>query len=197
MLSMPGKQGFYYKQSYAPPLKRQVSQPPTLYSPLSYTNQLKYRESQKKQRSGSYYSRTRINTCSYIKQTGSDYVAVPFYDRNYPGYNPEFRFASKPNLTTHQSTFKNLPQLHVGTHKKPLCKYSPQASRSRLLPDDFKSYYVNRSVIDIGDRESQYKKQYVSTHTNNYGKLRPLTPMTKNSAIFAYKCQWEHKLRDQ
>ena len=36
--------------------------------------------------------------------------------------------------------------------RKPLTKYAPDSQRSRLPYPDFKQYYVNRSVLEIGNR---------------------------------------------
>jgi hypothetical protein len=52
--------------------------------------------------------------------------------------------------------------------------------------EDFKSYYVNRSVLEIGQRNSRDIKHYITTNNNEYGR-KTAAHHHVNPAIRAYK----------
>ena len=51
--------------------------------------------------------------------------------------------------------------------------------------DDFKRYYVNRSVVELGDRTGADKKRFTSTNKNEYGRKKAAHGHV-NPAISAY-----------
>lgn len=80
-------------------------------------------------------------------------------------------------------TFKVRPTLHAGMARKPLEKYHPNAHRSRLTSPTVVMPYKNSSQIVIGDRSSYYKRQFVTTMTNNFNN--PKSALTSNPGITA------------
>jgi len=67
--------------------------------------------------------------------------------------------------------------------RKPLEKYHPNATRSRLASPTVVMPYKNSSQIVIGDRSSNYKRQFVSTQTNTFGN--PKNALTSNPGIIS------------
>ena len=60
------------------------------------------------------------------------------------------------------------PSLHVGVLGKPLERYDPNAPRSRMPEPTIVMPYKNSSQVQIGDRSTSYKRQYVSTYSNSF-----------------------------
>ncbi len=64
--------------------------------------------------------------------------------------------------------------------------YIPEAQRSRLPGPDFKAYYVNRSIVELGDRSVPNKKQWVTTTRNYHTGLQPVNMPMNNPGITAF-----------
>lgn len=77
--------------------------------------------------------------------------------------------------------FKVRSNLHAGMTRKPLEPYHPNAHRSRLPSPTIVMPYKNSSQIVIGDRSSNYRRQFVSTTTNTFNK--PNASLTSNPGI--------------
>ena len=55
---------------------------------------------------------------------------------------------------------------HCGVVKKKLCRYNPNAVRSRLPQATIVMPYKNSSQIVIGDRSNTYARRFVSNNKN-------------------------------
>jgi len=76
-------------------------------------------------------------------------------------------------------TFKPRANLHAGMIRKPLEPYHPNAARSRLPSPTIVMPYKNSSQIVIGDRSSFNKRQFTTTHGNNF--VKPVNSMTQQN----------------
>ena len=74
---------------------------------------------------------------------------------------------------------------------KPLEPYHPYAHRSRLPTANIIMPYRNASSIVIGDRSSDYKRQFATFNQLNYPKHK-LTDATTNGGILATRTKWFH-----
>jgi len=76
--------------------------------------------------------------------------------------------------------------------KKPLEPYNPFSFRNRLPQATVVMPYKNSSQIVIGDRCSDYKKQWVTTN----GQAMPVHKLgtsQANSGIIAAQAKWMHR----
>uniref|UniRef100_A0A7S3N1R5 Uncharacterized protein n=1 Tax=Euplotes harpa TaxID=151035 RepID=A0A7S3N1R5_9SPIT len=90
--------------------------------------------------------------------------------------------------------FKVRNNLHAGMLKKPLVKYDPNAHRSRLPSPTVVMPYKNASSIVIGDRCSDDRRLYVTSHKNTFNKVSDLN--TSNGGIIASKTKWKKHLQE-
>lgn len=79
--------------------------------------------------------------------------------------------------------------------EKPLAPYNPLALRSRLKTPDFKQYYVNRSIIEIGNRTIADKKHYTTTNRNEMGRKPHKYYLSKNPGILSAQIQFDKNLK--
>jgi len=82
----------------------------------------------------------------------------------------------------------------MGT-EKPLEIYNPNAQRSRLKTPDLKQFYVNRSVIEIGNRNVVDKKHYMTTNLNQIGRKPHKYYVSKNPGIISSQIRWDNSLK--
>lgn len=80
--------------------------------------------------------------------------------------------------------------------KKPLEPYNPLSFRNRLPQPTVVMPYKNSSQIVIGDRCSDYKKQWV-TMNQQYLPRHQLGTSQANSGIIASQASWMHRKQAQ
>ena len=73
---------------------------------------------------------------------------------------------------------------------KPLFRYNPDSTRSRLPIPTIVMPYKNASQITIGDRHSVYKKHFTTTNRNMMS--RHARPVSANPGIAAERTKWTH-----
>ena len=94
-----------------------------------------------------------------------------------------------------QSAYGKRGFLHAGMPRKPLEPYSPFAHRSRLPTAGVVMPYRNASSIVIGDRSSDYKRQFATLNKLNYPKHK-LEDATTNPGILATQNKEFHERKD-
>lgn len=107
-------------------------------------------------------------------------VCVAFPNPNKKPVDTKKNASSEVTSMAHE-TFKVRPMLHAGMARKPLEPYHPNAHRSRLPSPTVIMPYKNSSQIVIGDRSSNYKRQFVTTTSNLFSS--PKQAITANPGI--------------
>ena len=82
--------------------------------------------------------------------------------------------------------------MHVGMENKPLMKYNPEAYRSRLQERTVVMPYKNSSQVVIGNRESNDKTLYKTTHKGYY-VVHPLNTAIANPGILSELTKKAHR----
>ena len=154
----------------------------TIHDPDKYWNN-------KMAKSSTYFKQTRVQTCSHVLFKNGKAIAVSFPLQNTRGSNKQKLPETK---SVAQSTYSRRGTLHAGMPVKPLEPYSPNAHRSRLPTAGVVMPYRNASSIVIGDRSSDYKRQFTSLNRVTYPRHR-LDDATTNGGILATKTRWFHK----
>jgi hypothetical protein len=80
--------------------------------------------------------------------------------------------------------------------RKPLERYNPNATRSRLPTASIVMPYKNSSQIVIGDRASDYRRQFSTMNSINYARPN-LEDMTTNGGIVSTKTRWMHDRKNK
>lgn len=131
-----------------------------------------------------------MRTCSLIKQQGTHFSAIPFYDKR---NNKEYPTPSTVANSWNSHTYSNKGNEHAGMGKeKTLGPYKPELKRSRLESSSFIPPYRNSSVIELGNRSNRDDKHWKSTYRNNFvGKWNVLS---SHPGIQAARNKWERHL---
>ncbi|CAI2373873.1 unnamed protein product [Moneuplotes crassus] len=153
----------------------------TIHDPSKYWNT-------KMTKSSNYFKQTRVQTCSHVLYKNGKAIAVAF------PLDKAAKKASKLPETKSitQATYARKGNLHAGMPVKPLMPYHPNAHRSRLPTATVVMPYRNASSIVIGDRSSDYRRQFTSHNRITYPKHR-LEDATTNGGILATKTKWTHR----
>ncbi|KAL4483942.1 hypothetical protein ABPG72_013948 [Tetrahymena utriculariae] len=168
-----------------------------------YSVALQFNGDHKREKSADIFNENRISTCSFVKRKGNDYEAVPFYARPLTAANLASTAETIMNkslykTSTNTDAYRTRALSHAGMgSSKPLEPYNPNAQRSRLPSQDFKQYYVNRSVIEIGDRNSFDKKHYLTTNRNEMGRQPHKNFVSKHPGITTYQIKWDKYLKQK
>ena len=139
--------------------------------------------------SSSFFKKTRVQTCSHVLYKNGKAIAVSFPLKKTGARNKD-KLPETKSVT--QSTYSRRGNLHAGMPVKPLEPYHPTAHRSRLPTPTIVMPYRNASSIVIGDRSSDYKRQFASYNRITYPKHR-LDDATTNGGIIATRSKWFHK----
>ena len=140
-------------------------------------------------KSSNYFKQTRVQTCSHVLYKNGKAIAVAFpLEKTKAKNNP--KLCETKSIT--QSTYSRRGNLHAGMPVKPLETYHPNAHRSRLPTPTVVMPYRNASSIVIGDRSSDYKRQFASYNKITYPKHR-LDDATTNGGILATRTKWFHR----
>ena len=94
-----------------------------------------------------------------------------------------------------QSAYGKRSFYHAGMPVKPLEPYHPNAHRSRLPTASVVMPYRNASSIVIGDRSSDYKRQFATHNRLSFPKHK-LDDATTNGGILATKTKWFHQRKE-
>ena len=128
------------------------------------------------------FKNTKIASCSSILSKNGQNVCLAFSNGAPKPIDLNQKKSSETSSLSAQH-FQVREQLHAGMMKKPLEPYHPNSFRSRLPKPTVVMPYKNSSQIVIGDRSTYYKRQYISTNQNTFGKPKPFE--TCNSGIIA------------
>ena len=140
-------------------------------------------------KSSNFFKATRVQTCSHVLYKNGKAIAVAFPLEKTAAKNKPKLFETK---SISRSTYSRRGTLHAGMPVKPLVPYHPNAHRSRLPTPTVVMPYRNASSIVIGDRSSDYKRQFTSNNRINYPQHR-LDDATSNGGILATKTKWFHR----
>ena len=154
----------------------------TIHDPEKYWNN-------KMAKSSTFFKQTRVQTCSHVLYKNGKAIAVAFPLQKTAAQNKQ-KLPEGKSVTG--QTYCRRSNLHAGMPVKPLEPYHPYAHRSRLPTPTVVMPYRNASSIVIGDRSSDYKRQFTSMNRINYPKHR-LDDATTNGGILATKTRWFHK----
>ena len=143
-------------------------------------------------KSSPFYKDAKILSWSHVLVKNGQSVAVPF-KAPAPPQDVHLRRSSE-TLSVAKDAHKVRNNLHAGMLSKPLEKYSPNAHRSRLPSPTVIMPYKNSSSIVIGDRSSEDRRLYVTSHKNTFNKNQNLN--TSNGGIIAAKTKWRRHLQD-
>jgi len=151
----------------------------------------------KMEKTAPFFRETKVQTCSHVLMKGGQAVAVP-YPHKATGYKAKNSYVNQKRLPestgfTHE-TYKVRPNLHAGLLTKPLEPYNPNAHRSRLPQATVIMPYKNASQIVIGDRSSDYKRQFVTSQKNKF--TATVAQPISNPGILAERTKWQHHLQD-
>ena len=133
-------------------------------------------------------------TCSHIK-TAIDgrSIAVAFPLKKTGWKNPA-SFQNMPKSAETESLMRSTHcsqnNLHAGMMHKPLFRYDPGSTRSRLPIPTIVMPYKNASQITIGDRHTVYKRHFTTTNRNMM--LKHARPASANPGIAAERARWQH-----
>ena len=121
----------------------------------------------KNAKSAALFKNTKVASCSQILSKNGQAVCLGFPSANTRPIDLSSKRLPEVTSLAHEQ-FKVRDNLHAGMLKKPLEAYHPNAFRSRLPQPTVVMPYKNSSQIVIGDRSTQNKRQFVSTHQNMY-----------------------------
>mmetsp|Transcript_27605 Transcript_27605/g.24453 ORF Transcript_27605/g.24453 Transcript_27605/m.24453 type:complete len:170 (+) Transcript_27605:42-551(+) len=142
-------------------------------------------------KSSTYFKQTRVQTCSHVLYKNGKAIAVAFpLQKKQKGKD---KLGETKTIT--QSAYSRRGNLHAGMPVKPLQAYHPNAHRSRLPTPTVVMPYRNASSIVIGDRSSDYKRQFTSYNKLNYPRHK-LDDATTNGGILATRTRWFHKRKE-
>ena len=78
---------------------------------------------------------------------------------------------------------------------KQLERYHPDSYRSRMPEPSVVMPYKNSSQIQIGDRSTQYKRQYVTSYANSFKESS--SDVISNQGIVCEKKKWQRYVEGQ
>ena len=143
-------------------------------------------------KSSPFFKDNKVLSCSHVLVKNGQCVAIPFKS---PPLPQDIRLRkSSETFSVAKDTYKVRNNLHAGMFHKPLEKYHPNAHRSRLPSPTVIMPYKNSSSIVIGDRASEDRRLYVTSHKNTFGKQADLN--TSNGGIIATKTKWRKHLQE-
>jgi hypothetical protein len=135
-----------------------------------------------------FFEDNKIRTCSFIKQNGTTFTAVPFYDkRKTIEYPTRSSWTSSMSRDAHKT--KNVEHAGMGMGKT-LSSYHPNKTRSRLLTPDYVAPIRNSSSLTFGDRSARNTKHYATTYNNSFRGTSYLGTPSSHPGITAYKNRW-------
>ena len=119
-----------------------------------------------------FFKSSLIESCSHIKVKNGQTLAVPFNIRNSKGK----KLSSYKNMPIKSSELSSIyrkdynvkPIIHAGMLNKPLEPYNPSSYRNRLPNTDVVICHKNKSLIEIGNKQSASRKQWISTYSDTY-----------------------------
>ena len=124
------------------------------------------------EKSDPYYRNTRISSCSHIvkKKDGIGKACAIAYPLEKTGWkNPasyQNTIKSSENKSMASEAYQKRVTEHCGVVKKKLCRYDPNAVRSRLPKSTIVMPYKNSSQVVIGDRANHYTRRWVTINKN-------------------------------
>lgn len=152
-----------------------------------------YNGDHKRDKSSDIFNENRISTCSFVRRNKSSYEAVPFYTRPVSASNLSTTSESFYKTSTNAEAYRSRALNHAGMgSRKPLEPYNPNAQRSRLPIPTLKQYYVNRSIIEIGDRTKIDKKHYITTNSNHLSRNPHKFFKSLHPGIINYQIKWDN-----
>lgn len=150
-------------------------------------------------KSSTYFKQTRVQTWSHVLYQNGKAIAVAF-PLEKTGYKNKNSYVNQKRLPETKSinslTYQSRGILHAGMPVKPLEPYRPNAHRSKLPTPTVVMPYRNASSIVIGDRSSDYKRQFATYNKLNYPKHK-LDDATSNPGIIATQTRWFHKRKEE
>ena len=142
-----------------------------------------------------FFEDNRIRTCSYIKQTGTTFTAVPFYDKR---STKEYPTRSSWTTSISQDAYSKRSQEHAGMGaSKTLSSYNPNRQRNRNLTPDYIPPIRNRSTVTLGNRTARDTKHYTTTYKNSYRGVTLLGIPDSHPGITSYKNRWIRRQIDK
>lgn len=137
-----------------------------------------------------FFQDNRIRSCSYVKDKGNNFVAVPFYDKRNDKVYPT---RSEWRKSWNASVYCNKQVEHAGIGiGKTLHAYHPHKNRNRLLIQDFIPPYRNSSVVELGDRNARDAKYWVTSYRNSFSGRPRVGDPTSHPGITAFRNRWDH-----
>lgn len=119
-----------------------------------------------------YFKNSMIDSCSHILVKNGQTLAVPFDIRNSKGKKlssyKSIPTKSSELMSIYRKDFSIKPIIHAGMLNKPLEPYNPSSYRNRLPNMDFVISHKNKSSMEIGNKASASRKQWVSTYRDSF-----------------------------
>ena len=146
-----------------------------------------------------FFKQTRVHTCSHVMMKNGQAVAVsfPLEKTGWKAKNSYVKQArSTERASVNKDSYKMRMNLHAGMNFKPLEPYTPNAHRSRLPTPTVVMPYKNSSQIVIGDRASDYRRQFTTTNSVRFPKYK-LDDPTTNGGILSTRTKWNHYMQQQ
>lgn len=134
-----------------------------------------------------YFRSTKVSSCAEIIRRNGQTVAVAFDGIKTKAPTPDK--LTERRSVTHEA-YRIRKNLHLGMRNKPLERYTPDAHRSRIRPEEYVMPYKNSSNIVLGDRSTQSKRHFITTAQNFIRK--PQTTYTTNVGILSEMTKWQH-----
>ena len=142
-----------------------------------------------------FFGDNKIRTCSYIKQNGTTFTAVPFYDkRNTREYPTRSSWTTSISRDAHSNKSPEHAGMGLG---KTLTSYNPNHQRSRNFTPDYIPPIRNRSSVMLGDSSVRDTKHYTTTYKNCYRGTTLLGIPDSHPGIAAYKNEWVRRQIDK
>jgi len=152
-----------------------------------------------KHKTHEFFKDSKIDSCSHVLVKNGTSVAVPFDIKNSKGRGL-LSFKIQPSLSSevesiYRKDYSVKPDMHVGMSKKPLVPYHPLSYRNRLPTSYVIMPHKNKSVVEIGDRGTVNRKQWVTSHMDNFNKPKTL-PISNTGIISDMTIRVHKKLNE-
>ena len=122
--------------------------------------------------SDTYYRNAKVTSCSHIvrKKDGIGKAMAIAYPLEKTGWKHPSSYVNTVRSSEVKSVageaFQKRAIEHCGIVKKKLCRYNPNAVRSRLPQPTVVMPYKNSSQVVIGDRSNKDSRRFVSINKN-------------------------------
>lgn len=152
-----------------------------------------------KQKTHPFFKNSLIESCSHIIVKNGQTLAIPYEIKNSKGrklsHYKSIPIKSSELMSIYRKDFSLKPIIHVGMLNKPLEPYNPTSYRNRLPNLEFIVCHKNKSSMELGNKSSLAKKQWISTYKDTY-KTPVFLPICNTGILSDISKKIHKKLND-